>query len=115
MFGYTASYLTTLSTVDEPRDRRVVFLSKEIISCNPCYLKPDASIQVCKIMLGHGEIVGSCGLLCEDAYFVDEVGDELAPSDFEYLDWLSGSLEGRALSHPVACRPVAVDHVPSSS
>src|SRR5215203_481057 len=66
-------------------------------------------------MFRHGEIVGSCWFLCEDAYFVDEVGDELAPSDLEYLDGLSGSLEGCALSYCVACRPVAIDQVSSSS
>src|SRR5918993_1496102 len=48
-------------------------------------------------MLRHREVVGPRGLLCEDAYFVDEVGDELAPPDVEYLDRLSGSLEGRAV------------------
>src|SRR5215216_2515434 len=66
-------------------------------------------------MFRHGEIVGSCWFLCEDAYFVDEVGDELASSYLEYLDGLSGSLEGCALSYCVACRPVAIDQVPSSS
>src|SRR5215213_7698358 len=66
-------------------------------------------------MFRHGEIVGSSWFLCEDAYFVDAVGDELAPSYVEYLDGLSGSLEGYALPHCVACRPVAIDQFPSSS
>jgi hypothetical protein len=65
-------------------------------------------------MLGHGEIVGPRGLLCEDAHLVDKVGDELAPPYFEYLYWLSGGLQGRALAHTVAGGPVAVYQVPSS-
>ena len=66
-------------------------------------------------MFRHGEIVGSCWFLCEDAYFVDEVGDELAPSHLEYLDRLSGGLESRTPSYLVTRWPVAVDQVPSSS
>jgi hypothetical protein len=71
--------------------------------------------KVRKIMLGHGEVVGSCGLPCEHAHLVDEVGDELAPPDFEYLHGLSGSLQGGALPYPVARGSIAVDQVPSSS
>jgi hypothetical protein len=70
--------------------------------------------KICQIMLRDREVVGSRWLLCEDAYFVDEVGDELAPPDFEYLDRLSGSLEGRALTNLVARGPVTIDQVPSS-
>ena len=66
-------------------------------------------------MFRHREIVGSCRLLCEDAHLVDKVGDELASSDVEYFDWLSGGSQGRALSYLVARGPVAVDQVPSSS
>ena len=66
-------------------------------------------------MLGHGEVVGAGGSFSEDAYFVDEVGDELAPSYVEYLDGLSRGLQGRVLPQLVAGRAVAVDQVPSSS
>src|SRR5215210_837787 len=66
-------------------------------------------------MLGHGKIVGSCWPLCEHAHLVDVVGDELATPHVEYLDRLSGSSQGRALSHCVARGLVAVDQVPSSS
>src|SRR5215217_4194267 len=66
-------------------------------------------------MLGYGKIVGSCWLLCEHAHLVDVVGDELATPHVEYLDRLSGSSQGRALSHCVARGLVAVDQVPSSS
>ena len=65
-------------------------------------------------MLGYRKIVWSCRLFCEHTYLVDEVGDELAPPDVEYLDRLSGS-SGRALPDCVARGPVAVDQVPSSS
>ena len=71
--------------------------------------------KVRKIMLWHRETVGASGLLCEDAHFVHEIGDELATSDVEYLDRLPGSSKGRALAYPVAWGPVAVDQVPSSS
>src|SRR5215216_7848667 len=66
-------------------------------------------------MLGYRKIVGSCWLLCEHAHLVDVVGDELATPHVEYLDRLSGSSQGRALSHCVARGLVAVDQVPSSS
>ena len=66
-------------------------------------------------MLGYGEVVGAGGSFGEDAYFVDEVGDELAPPYVEYLDGLSCGLQGRALPQLVAGWPVSVDQVPSSS
>ena len=66
-------------------------------------------------MLGNREGVRSRGLLGEDAHFVDEVGDELAPPHFEYLHGLSRGPEGGASAHRVAGGPVAVDQVTSSS
>jgi hypothetical protein len=66
-------------------------------------------------MFRHGEIVGPGWLLCEHAHLVDEVGDELAPPDVEYLDRLSCSLEGRSFTYRVARGTVSIDQVPSSS
>ena len=66
-------------------------------------------------MFRHREIVGSCRLLCEDAHLVDEVGDELAPPDFQYPYGLARGLQGRLFAYCVAGGPVAVDQVPSSS
>jgi hypothetical protein len=65
--------------------------------------------KVRKIMFGHREIVWAGRSLGEHAHLVDEVGDELAPADLEYLDGLPGGLQGGAVSHRVARRTVAVD------
>ena len=64
-------------------------------------------------MLGYRQIVGSCWLLCEHAHLVDEVGDELAASDFEYLHGLPRGLQDGALPNLVARRSVAVDQGPA--
>ena len=66
-------------------------------------------------MLGNRKIVWSCGFFGQDAHFVDEVGDELASSCFEYLDGLSRRFQGRTIAHGVAGGAVAVDQVSSSS
>jgi hypothetical protein len=60
-------------------------------------------------VLGHGEVVGTGRSLGEHAHLVDEVGNELAPPDLEYLDGLPRRLEGGAVAHLVAGRTVAVD------
>ena len=84
-------------------------------SPDACSLMPETLIQVRQIMLRHREIVWSCWFLGQDAYFVDEFGDELASSCFEYLDGLSCGFQGRAIAHSVAGGAVAVDQVPSCS
>jgi hypothetical protein len=65
-------------------------------------------------VFGNGEVIRACGFFGQDAYFVDVVGDELAPSCFEYLDGLSRGFQGRVVTHGVAGGAVAVDQVPSS-
>jgi hypothetical protein len=69
--------------------------------------------KVREIVLGDGEIVGASRLLGEHAHLVDEVGYELAASDFEYLNGLPGGLQDGALSNLVARRSVAVDQGPT--
>ena len=64
-------------------------------------------------MLRDGEIVGTSRPLGEHAHLVDEVGDELAPPDLEYLHGLSRGLQGGAIPHLVARRSVAVDQYPA--
>ena len=65
-------------------------------------------------MLGNGEVVRSGGSLGEDAHLVDEVGDELAAPDLEYLHGLSRSLERGAVPHRVTRWPVAIYQSPAS-
>jgi geranylgeranyl reductase family protein len=60
-------------------------------------------------VLRDGEVVGAGRVLGEHAHFVDEVGDELAPPDLEYLDGLPRGLQGGAAPDLVARRTVAID------
>jgi hypothetical protein len=64
-------------------------------------------------VLGHRQIVGTGGSLGEDAHLVDEVGDELAATDLEYLHWLSRCLERGAVAYRVARRTVAIYQFPA--
>jgi hypothetical protein len=61
-------------------------------------------------VLGYGEVVGAGWSLGEHAYLVDEVRDELAPADFEYLDGLSRGFEGGSAAYLVSSRAVAIYH-----
>jgi hypothetical protein len=65
-------------------------------------------------MLWHGEVVRSSGSLGEDAHLVDEVRDELAAADLEYLHGLTGGLECGATADLIARRTVAVNQAPTS-
>ena len=64
--------------------------------------------MVFQVVLGDGEVVGTGGSLSEDADLVDEVRDELAPADFEYLDGLSRGFEGGSVAYLVSGRTVAI-------
>jgi hypothetical protein len=61
-------------------------------------------------VLGYGEVIGAGWSLGEHAYLVDEVRDELAPADFEYLDGLSRGFEGGSVAYLVSGRAVAIYH-----
>jgi hypothetical protein len=63
-------------------------------------------------MLWHGEVVRSSGSVGEDAHLVDEVRDELAAADLEYLHGLAGGLECGATADLIARRTVAVNQAP---
>jgi hypothetical protein len=62
-------------------------------------------------VLGYGEVIGAGWSLGEHAYLVDEVRNELAPADFEYLDGLARGLERGPVTHLVASRTVAIYHL----
>jgi hypothetical protein len=59
-------------------------------------------------VLGYGEVIRAGRFLGEHAYLVDEVRDELAPADFEYLDGLSRGFEGGSVAYLVSGRTVAI-------
>jgi hypothetical protein len=61
-------------------------------------------------VLGYGEVIGAGWSLGEHAYLVDEVRDELAPADFEYLDGLSRGFEGGSVAYLVSGQAVAIYH-----
>lgn len=65
-------------------------------------------------MLGDGQVIRAGRPLGEHAHLVDEVGDELAPPELEYLHGLPRGFERCAVPDPVARRTVAVYQDPAS-
>ncbi len=65
--------------------------------------------KVRKIVLGDRKVVRAGRTLGEDAHLVDEVRDELAAPNFQYLDGLPRGLQGGVAPDLVASRTVAVN------